>query len=122
MRGSIWLCIGTLLLLLTSWQIMVGVFFLDKIFYLLTHSACRGLKTFFFFLCLVSSSEETSFLTNFYGLYFSLHYTHITHYRWGGLKTYEEEKKHFFVHFQTLFVVFSRENTEKVLKSSKNDE
>ena len=30
---------------------------------------------------LVPSSEETSFLTTFYDLYFSHHYTHITHYK-----------------------------------------
>ena len=35
----------------------------------------------FFFINLVPSSEETSFLTTFYGLYFSFHYTHITHYK-----------------------------------------
>ena len=34
-----------------------------------------------FFINLVPSSEETSFLTTFYGLYFSHHYTHITHYK-----------------------------------------
>ena len=34
-----------------------------------------------FFFNLVPSSEETSFLTTFYGLYFSHHYTHFTHYK-----------------------------------------
>ena len=32
----------------------------------------------YFFINLVPSSEETSFLTTFYDLYFSHHYTHIT--------------------------------------------
>ena len=34
-----------------------------------------------FFINLVHSSEETSFLTTFYCLFFSHHYTHITHYK-----------------------------------------
>ena len=35
----------------------------------------------FYFFYLVPSSEETSFLTTFYGLYFSHRYTHLTNYR-----------------------------------------
>ena len=34
---------------------------------------------YFFFLGLVPSCEETSFMTTFYGLYFNQHYTHIFH-------------------------------------------
>ena len=36
---------------------------------------------FFVYINLVHSSEETSFLTTFHGLYFSHHYTHITAYQ-----------------------------------------
>ena len=41
----------------------------------------KELFLFFYFFYLVSFSEETSFLTTFYGLYFNHHYTHIIHYK-----------------------------------------
>ena len=44
------------------------------------HFGQLQLKNYFFFN-LVPSSEEPSFLTTFFGLYFSHRYTHITHYK-----------------------------------------
>ena len=47
---------------------------------------CQAGNVFFY---LVPSSEETSFLTIFYSLYFSHHYTHITHYMYCTLGSWQ---------------------------------
>ena len=56
--------------------------FLFIIFYHNCYSCCLvKVGATLFYINLVPSREETSFLTTFYGLYFSHHYTHITHYK-----------------------------------------
>ena len=51
-----------------------------KSFFPYTNGRCSK-KVFFTHINLVPSSEEKSFMTTFYDLYFSHHHTHITHYK-----------------------------------------
>ena len=75
------LCPGTInnLCFVLSFIITLKYFKCDTSTFIYTNKFNQQQSLLFFNL--VPSSEETSFLTTFYGLYFSHHYTHITHYK-----------------------------------------